>query len=249
MGNDMSSFKCCAIIPTLNHYKALGDVIKGVRDQNLEIIIIDDGSNAAAAACIKAFHKPSEGIEVLRHDINLGKGAALETGLARSLERGFTHALQIDADGQHDLSDIAHLIEASISHPDDLVTAKPIYDSSMPLARKIGRWFTHVWVWVETLSFNISDSMCGFRVYPIQKTLELLGSENVGKRMDFDTSVMVRLYWRGVDVIEVPSNVTYPAENTSNFKVVADNIRISIMHTRLVFGMLGRLITLRMRYR
>ncbi|MEH6477835.1 MAG: hypothetical protein V7727_19245, partial [Sneathiella sp.] len=133
--------------------------------------------------------------------------------------------------------------------PADLITAKPVYDESMPTARKIGRWFTHVWVWVETLSFNISDSMCGFRVYPVSQTLDVIRREHVGKRMDFDTSVMVRLYWRGVDVVEIPSNVIYPAENTSNFQVVGDNIRITLMHTRLVFGMLARLLTFRMRYR
>ncbi|MEH6496821.1 MAG: glycosyltransferase family 2 protein [Pseudomonas marincola] len=245
----MSNFSCCAIIPTLNHYKALPDVIAGVSRHSLEIIIIDDGSDADAASHIQALHNPSEGVEVIRHDVNLGKGAALETGLARSVERGFTHALQVDADGQHDLDDISKLMDAAKSFPADLITAKPVYDESMPTARKIGRWFTHVWVWVETLSFSITDSMCGFRVYPVSQTLDVIRREHVGKRMDFDTSVMVRLYWRGVDVVEIPSNVIYPAENTSNFQVVGDNIRITLMHTRLVFGMLARLLTFRMRYR
>ncbi len=183
---------------------------------------------------------------VLHHAI-LAKGAALQSGLERVFERRFSHALQIDADGQHDLKDIPKLLEAAKGCPVKLVTAKPIYDASMPIGRRIGRWITHVWVWVETLSFSITDSMCGFRVYPVTEALEVIQTETVGRRMDFDTSIMVRLYWRGIDVIEIPSKVIYPAENTSNFDVFKDNVLITRMHTRLVFGMLKRLLTFQLR--
>lgn len=245
----MIKFECCAIIPSLNHYKSLAKVIESVREQSLDIIIVDDGSTAEAAEQIAKFNNPENSVFVIRHAENMGKGAALKTGLEWARLSGFTHALQVDADGQHDLADTKKLLKVAQENPTALVTAKPVYDDSMPLGRRIGRWITHVWVWVETLSFSITDSMCGFRVYPVEQTLDVVEKETVGKRMDFDTSIMVRLYWRGIDTIEIPSRVIYPKGNTSNFDVLNDNILITRMHTRLVFGMLGRLLTFRMRLR
>lgn len=239
------SFNCCAIIPTLNHYKALSQVIAGVRENGLPVFIVDDGSEEVAASFIQTHHNPDGGVTVIRLAENQGKGAAFERGAMRALQSGFSHALQVDADGQHDLKDIPALIEAAKRQPMALVTAKPVYDDTMPLGRRIGRWITHFWVWIETLSFDITDSMCGFRVYPIGETLAVISEQGIGRRMDFDTSIMVHLYWRGCDVIEIPSNVIYPPENTSNFDVLADNVRISWMHTKLVFGLLGRLMTFR----
>jgi predicted LPLAT superfamily acyltransferase len=162
-------------------------------------------------------------------------------GFRLAREQGFTHAVQVDADGQHDPAALPRLLEMARAHPAALVSGAPVYDDSMPRARRIGRWFTHVWVFVETLSLRITDSMCGFRVYPLAACLELLAAERVGARMDFDTDIMVRLFWRGVAPVMVPVRVTYPPENTSNFDVVRDNVRISWMHTRLVLTMLARL--------
>lgn len=243
----MTEFSCCAVIPTLNHYKVLGRVVDELRAHNLQVILVDDGSDEVAAKVIASLQGVDDGVIVLRHEQNKGKGAAFETGLLKALSLGFSHTLQVDADGQHDLTDIPKLIEAARNAPGSLVTAKPVYDDSMPLGRRIGRWITHVWVWIETLSFMITDSMCGYRVYPIAATLDVIGDEAIGKRMDFDTSIMVHLYWRGIDVIEIPSRVIYPEENTSNFDVLADNIRITKMHTRLVIRMLWRLLTFQSR--
>ena len=75
--------------------------------------------------------------------------------------------------------------------------------------------------------------------WPLARTL--LEHEPVGRRMDFDTDIMVRLFWRGTPVLMTPVHVTYPDENTSNFDVVWDNVRITRMHTRLVLTMLARL--------
>jgi hypothetical protein len=110
----------------------------------------------------------------------------------------------------------------------------------VPWGRKIGRWVTHVWVWVETLSLQIADSMCGYRVYPLAAVRDLLGREKIGLRMDFDTDIMVRLFWAGTPVCGLPVRVTYPAGNISNFDILRDNWRISRMHARLVFSMLVR---------
>ncbi|WP_025899177.1 glycosyltransferase family 2 protein [Sneathiella glossodoripedis] len=239
------NFKCCAIIPTLNHYKAISKVIDAVKANGLDVFVIDDGSEEVAAKHISNLHAPEKNVLVIRLNRNVGKGAAFHYGAQIAVKNGYTHALQIDADGQHALTDILKLVDAANRNNNALVTAKPVYDHSIPMGRKIGRWITHVWVWIETLSFDITDSMCGYRIYPLSKTLEVLKENSIGRRMDFDTSVMVHLYWRGVDVIEIPSKVVYPEGNTSNFDVLRDNVRISWMHTKLVFGLIFRLLTLK----
>jgi predicted LPLAT superfamily acyltransferase len=118
---------------------------------------------------------------------------------------------------------------------------RPVFDASVPRSRLLLRWLTHVWVWVETLSTRIRDSMCGFRIYPLESTLTVLDNEKVGRRMDFDPEIMVRLFWRGVPVVHVPVTVIYPEGNKSNFRIFHDNVLITCMHTRLVFAMLWRL--------
>lgn len=240
----MTGFNPCALVPSRNHYLALPQVVAGLRALGLPVLIVDDGSDETAAAAIAALHDPDGGVTIHRRPLNGGKGAAVSDGFRLAHAQGFSHAVQVDADGQHDLTALPALLEQARAHPDAVVSGAPIYDDSMPRARRIGRWFTHVWVFVETLSLRITDSMCGFRVYPLGPCLDLLASENVGARMDFDTDIMVRLFWRGIAPIMVPVRVTYPPGNTSNFDVWRDNVRISWMHTRLVLTMLARLPTI-----
>lgn len=235
------SFNPCALVPSRNHTQVLPQVVAGLRAQGLPVLIVDDGSDEPAAAALAALHDPDNDVCVHRRPINGGKGAAVADGFRLAAERGFSHAVQVDADGQHDLAALPRLLDAARAHPLALVSGAPVYDHSIPTARRIGRWFTHVWVFVETLSLRITDSMCGFRVYPLAACLDLLATEKIGARMDFDTDIMVRLFWRGVAPIMVPVRVTYPAGNTSNFDVLHDNLRISWMHTRLVLTMLARL--------
>ena len=149
--------------------------------------------------------------------------------------------LQIDADGQHDPADIPRFLARARAHPDDVVCGVPRYDASVPKGRLYGRYLTHVWVWINTLSFAIRDSMCGFRVYPLPPVLRLMDEETIGLRMDFDVEVLVRLFWRGIVVHNLPTRVTYPLDGVSHFDVWRDNVRISRMHARLFFGMLRRL--------
>lgn len=231
------NYKICALIPTYNHYLALPGIIGKLKALDLPIFIIDDGSNQETQETLKNL----SGIEILHLPVNNGKGAAMQAGLKWVAEKGFSHAFQVDADGQHSLDGVADFISLSKKHPSAFLSGKPVYDSSMPLARKIGRWFTHVWVWIETLSFRITDSMCGFRIYPIKASLEVMEKSSIGKRMDFDTEVMVKLFWQGIPILMHPVRVTYPEENHSNFDVIKDNWRITKMHTRLVFTMLARL--------
>ena len=233
--------KLCAVVPSRNHCTALGTISATLKGHGLKVFIIDDGSDEQARSSIAALHAPAQSIEVIRLTENQGKGGAVATGLRHAFERGFTHAVQVDADGQHDLRKLTALIEAALAHPDALISGRPIFDASARRSRLLSRWLTHVWVWVETLSIRIRDSMCGFRVYPLAATLAVLDSEKVGRCMDFDVEIMVRLFWRGVPVVDVPVTVTYPEGNKSNFRMFYDNVLITRMHTRLVFTMLLRM--------
>nr|WP_298689266.1 glycosyltransferase family 2 protein [uncultured Dongia sp.] len=235
-------FRPCAIIPSHNHARAVPEIIAALQARGLPVFVIDDGSDAKIRAALASLHDPINQISVVRLEPNLGKGAAVGHGFQLAMAAGYTHALQIDADGQHDLAALPALLRLAGEHRDALITGVPIYDRSVPLGRAIGRYVTHVWVWIETLSLQIGDSMCGFRIYPLVSVAKLYADgETVGRRMDFDTEIMVRLFWRGVLVIEHQVAVTYPAGNTSNFDLWGDNLRITAMHTRLFFGMLKRL--------
>ncbi len=235
------TFNPCAIIPTHNHVRVLPEIVARLRASGLPVMIVDDGSGDDFKAKIGALHAPDNGVTVHRQDRNAGKGAAVIAGIGHALAAGYTHALQIDADGQHDLGVVDTMLAQARKEPSHLISGTPSFDDSMPRSRRIGRWITHAWVALETLSFRRIDTMCGLRVYPLASVKALLAEERVGTHMDFDTEIMVRLIWRGVRVTEVPVQVIYPAGNTSNFDVWRDNWRITRMHTRLVFGMLPRL--------
>lgn len=234
--------KVCAVIPVYNHGEAVGAVVRSVRSHGLNCVLVDDGSEPGCAAVLDTLaREDSEHVEVVRLPQNEGKGGAMMAGLRAALSRGYSHALQIDADGQHNAGDIPRFLALAKAQPEMLVCGTPVYDESVPKGRLYGRYATHIWVWINTLSFAIRDSMCGFRVYPLQPTVALIDSVKIGKRMDFDVEVLVRLFWRGMRILNQPTQVRYPTDGISHFDVLWDNVRISGMHARLFFGMLGRL--------
>nr|RAW03918.1 glycosyltransferase family 2 protein [Aerococcus urinae] len=234
------SFRPCALIPTYNHVDALDGILRYLREFGLPVIVIDDGNAPGPASRIAGICTRHEGVELHREPANGGKGAAVLAGLALAAERGFSHAVQIDADGQHDIERLGEMLKLAERQPDALVTGAPLYDDTMPLARRIGRWITHLWVSINTHSFRVIDSMCGFRVYPVARTIDVAHSAQVARRMGFDTEILVRMSWSGTPIVTLPVSVTYPPGNHSNFEVWRDNVEISHMHARLFFGMLRR---------
>lgn len=232
---------CCAVIPVYNHGEAVGAVVQAVRQQGLPCILVDDGSEPGCAAVLDTLSASDPLLTLVRLPENLGKGGAVMAGLRQAASLGYSHALQIDADGQHDSTDIPALLALASAHPDMLISGRPVYDDSIPKGRLYGRYVTHVWVWINTLSLSIRDSMCGFRVYPLAATLTLLDQVSLGRRMDFDIEIMVRLHWQGIGIVQMPTRVRYPADGISHFKGLLDNALISRMHALLFFGMLLRL--------
>jgi len=187
----------CAVVPVFDHAAAVGDVIRGLTDAGLACIVVDDGSGTDCARVLDALAVSRPRMTLVRRPCNGGKGAAVSDGLHAALAAGFTHALQVDADGQHDLTDIPRFLAEAAAHPDAVICGRPDFDASIPRVRFYLRYLTHVLVWLNTLSFDIEDSMCGYRIYPLARMVELLDTEAVGSRMDFDIEVLVRLHWRG----------------------------------------------------
>ncbi|MGC5801726.1 glycosyltransferase [Ralstonia pseudosolanacearum] len=232
----------CIVIPIYNHKDVIGLTVARLVTHGLPIFIVDDGSDAPTQAVLAALAGQHAGcVTLLRLPVNGGKGAAVMAGLRAARSDGFTHALQIDADGQHDAADVPTFMDAARDHPEAVILGQPVYDATVPKARLYGRYLTHVWVWIETLSLDIRDSMCGFRVYPLALACALIDEVALPTRMDFDIEILVRLHWRRTRFVAIPTRVTYAADGVSHFDVLWDNIRISQSHTRLVAGMLVRL--------
>ncbi|NUX57258.1 glycosyltransferase family 2 protein [Paraburkholderia youngii] len=235
-------FAPCIVIPIYNHKDAIGATVANLAVHGLPIFVVDDGSDEPTQQVLAALAlQYAQQLTLLRLPENGGKGAAVMAGLRAARAAGYTHALQIDADGQHDATDVPRFLDAARAEPGAVILGRPVYDDSVPKARLYGRYLTHVWVWIETLSLTIRDSMCGFRLYPLALACELIDSVRLPTRMDFDIEILVRLHWRRAAFRSIPTRVTYAADGVSHFDVLWDNVRISRSHTRLVFGMLMRL--------
>ncbi|WP_070886002.1 glycosyltransferase family 2 protein [Pseudomonas sp. D1-3] len=231
--------RLCALIPVYDHEGPLPGVVASLLAAGLPCLLVDDASGPACAAVIDRLAGEAD-THLLRLAENQGKGGAVMAGLRQAKRLGFTHALQVDADGQHDLQAVRAFLDESRAHPEAIVCGYPQYDASVPKGRLYARYLTHVWVWINSLSLEIRDSMCGFRVYPLAASVALIDSASLGKRMDFDSEILVRLSWRGQPMRWLPTRVHYPEDGVSHFRLWQDNLLISKMHARLFFGMLCR---------
>ncbi len=229
----------CALVPTYDNPATLRDVVRRVREHLADVLVVDDGSGPEARAVCEAL--AAEGLaRVVRRARNGGKGAAVKDGFRAARGQGFTHALQVDADGQHAIEDIPRLLDAARARPEALVLGQPVFDASAPKARRYGREITRFWTDVEAGGPVIGDPMCGFRVYPLDAAIAA-GAR--GDAMDFDPEIAVRLVWMGVPVVNVPTRVRYVSRaegGVSHFRMVRDNALISWMHTRLMLTRIAR---------
>jgi predicted LPLAT superfamily acyltransferase/GT2 family glycosyltransferase len=235
------TFSPCLLIPIYNHGGSIRRTVERLAPHGVPILVVDDGSDEPTRDVLAQLAADFRLVRLHRLDRNSGKGAAVMHGMLLARADGFTHALQFDADGQHDAADVPRFLELGRAHPRAVICGKPLYDASAPGSRRYGRYFSHAWVWLETLSLDIADSMCGFRLYPVAATCALIEEGRLPPRMDFDTAVVVRLAWRGLRFVNVGTRVTYPPDGVSHFDLLKDNLRITRTHTRLFFAMLPRL--------
>jgi glycosyltransferase involved in cell wall biosynthesis len=229
----------CFVLPVYNHPRHLPQLLAHLQQYQLPVILVDDGSDSDCQAVIAALQQQYQ-FTVLRHLQNQGKGQAVMTGLNYAHQQQYSHALQIDVDGQHHWPDIARFLAASRAQPEAVILGQPCFDQTVPKARLYGRYATHIWVWINSLSFAIQDSMCGFRIYPVAACARLISRHSLLPRMGFDSEILVRLSWQGYHFVNLSTRVSYPEDGLSHFDVWQDNLALSKMHAKLFVGMLWR---------
>ncbi len=235
------AFRPCIVIPVYDHGSTIRALAAALSSHGLPIYVVDDGSREATRAELERVARDFPLVRLQRLAQNSGKGTAMKHALRWARADGMSHALQIDADGQHDAGDVPRFLARAAARPEAMIVGDPQFDATAPKARLYGRRLTNFWVCVETLSMAVKDSQCGFRLYPLAAACALIERAALPRRYSFDIAIVVRLAWQGTPVENLPTKVTYPPGGLSHFDMLADNARITCLHTMLVFGMLLRL--------
>ena len=232
------------VIPSYDTGSSVYDTVRAACAAWQPVYVVVDGSRDGTAEGLQAMagQNPNRRVWVLTH--NQGKGAAVLHGLLQARAAGFTHALTMDADGQHPAQCIAEFMRTSIERPDAMILGRPVFDASAPLLRVRGRRVSNWWTNLETLGAGVDDSLFGFRVYPIADLLAVMQRQRWMRRFDFDTEAVVRLAWRGVKPVNRDAPVRYfsvEEGGVSHFRYGRDNALLTWMHTRLMIGFVLRL--------
>jgi glycosyltransferase involved in cell wall biosynthesis len=225
--------KPCLAIPIYDHGDTITSVVESLSPLGLPCIVVDDGSHEETRRALAELADRFDWVTVVHHETNRGRGAALRTAYRTAGRQGFTHVVQLDADGQHDARDVPRFLEAAADQPDALVLGQPIFDDSAPFHRLHGRKLSQGIVWLETWSRSARDPLCGFRCIPLAPTLPLLERTNTGDRMEFDPELIIRLMRAGTPVVNVPTRVQYREGGISHFRMGEDNLRIAWVYVRL----------------
>ncbi|MDR1996979.1 MAG: glycosyltransferase family 2 protein [Candidatus Margulisbacteria bacterium] len=225
------TFKPCLVVPVYNHAQEFSRFVKKF-PENIPLIIIDDG-NAEAQALILQDIASRHKAELIRLPQNSGKCAALLAGFRRALALRFTHALQIDADGQHNYADIPEFLALGKTHPDTLLLGAPEYGADAPASRRAGRHIANFFLRLETGDRTLQDAMCGFRLYPLKALEGLINKGLRFPRMGGDIEFLVKAKWLGLPHLSLKTQVKYPPHGLSNFRIFHDNVEITLLNTYL----------------
>jgi glycosyltransferase involved in cell wall biosynthesis len=239
------------LIPSYNTGPILQQTIVAVLSQKTPVWVVLDGSTDGSLTLLERFiNADHEGFRVIQIAQNSGKGAAIFHALEQALAAGFTHVLCMDADGQHPVNAILEFLQLSAEHPEAMILGRPIFDNSAPALRVSGRKISNFWANLETLGWGVDDSLFGMRVYPTADLHAVMQETKFARRFDFDPEVAVRLAWRGVPVINLPTAVRYPSKEEggiSQFRYLRDNVLLTKMHLRLFLGFIWRFPVLLLR--
>jgi uncharacterized protein (DUF2062 family) len=227
-------FSPVVIAPTFDNARTLRDVLLQIVDTRLPLIVVNDGSTDATREILEQLRREFAGsIDVATHARNCGKAAALRTGFALAAAAGHTHAVTIDTDGQLDPAEIGRLVEAARSSRAALVLGvRDETAADYPSRSRTGRRVSNLFVRLES-GLRVSDSQCGFRVYPLDFVRHARGSAG---RYAFETEVLTRAGWAGCEAVEVPVTCRYlpEGERVSHFRPWLDSFRAVGLHARLV---------------
>ena len=232
------------IIPSYNTGGKVLQTVWEARRVWSPVWVVVDGSTDGTLEALRKLARDDPGMRVLALPQNRGKGAAILHGLREAEALGYTHALTMDADGQHPADKIEEFMTASRANPDALILGVPVFDATAPFERVHGRRISNLFVHLETLGAGVGDSLYGFRVYPISPLRAIMERQPFMRRYDFDAEAAVRLCWRGVRPINLRAPVRYfrPEEGgVSHFRYLQDNLVLIWMHARLVIESLPRM--------
>lgn len=239
------------LIPSYNPGRKLLETVDAARQYWNPVWVVADGSTDGSTELLAARIAKDSGLRLLQLPGNRGKGAAVLAGLEEAAAAGYTHALTLDADGQHPVALIPEFMAASRRRPEAMILGLPVFGEQAPRVRVRGRRISNLWANIETLWSGIGDSLFGFRVYPVQPLLRIMSRQPWMRRFDFDPEAAVRLCWHGVPAINLPAPVRYlsAAEGgVSHFHYGRDNLLLTFMHVRLVLESLLRLPGLLIRW-
>jgi glycosyltransferase involved in cell wall biosynthesis len=232
------------LIPSFNTGLKVVETVQQARQHWNPVWVVVDGSTDGTERPLLELARDDPGLRVFVLPHNCGKGAAILYGLRQALNHGFTHVLAMDSDGQHPPAKISEFMQASRDAPDMMILGKPVFDATAPRIRVWGRKISNLWTNVETLWVGIGDSLFGFRVYPARALFDIMSASRWMRRFDFDAEAVVRLAWAGTAVRNIDTPVRYFRESeggVSHFNYLRDNVLLTWMHTRLVFGFAARL--------
>ncbi len=231
---------CAVLIPVYNNEQTVATVIDQVKGRIDRIIVVNDGSTDRTSEILSL----RSDIELISHEINRGKGAALRTGFEYAFAHGVTHVLSIDADCQHNADEIPLFLEKCAEDPESIwIGARTIFGSGKaPLKNRLGRWFGNIWIRLFT-GFDLHDTQSGYRLYPLAHLTPLEIKTN---RYDYEQEVLLEAAWAGVTLKEFPIQQIYQSkeERVSHFRPFRDFMRIAKVHIRAMVRHLNPFTTL-----
>ena len=232
------------LIPSFNTGARLFQTVAAIRLLGYPVWVVIDGSTDGTGDVLSRIAESDPDLHAIVLPRNQGKGAAILHALRLARAEGITHVVTVDADGQHYSDDIAAFIAASLRNPSAMVLGIPIFDDSAPPIRVAGHRVGNFLANLVTLRSGIGNSLFGFRVYPVASLLQVFNETRWMRRFDFDSEAAIRLSWRGVPAINLPTPVRYfrPEEGgVSHFKYLRDNLLLAFMYARLFAGLVRRL--------
>jgi glycosyltransferase involved in cell wall biosynthesis len=231
---DRPPVRPCLLIPHYEHVRAIGPLLERLARHDLPCIVVDDGSGAGTREELAAIARRMPWVTIVWRETNGGQGAAKRTGYRHALSLGYTHTLELDADGQHDTADVPRFLEAMRAHPSAAVLGKPEFGPEAPKARLWGRQLSVGLVWLACGATTVRDPLCGFRALPVAAAVSIIDSVHTGNRMSFDPEFAVRLFRAGLPIVTLPTRVSYPEDGVSHFDMVRDNLRLVATYARLL---------------
>jgi glycosyltransferase involved in cell wall biosynthesis len=237
------------IIPSFDSGPLLARTVAAARAHWAPVWVVIDGSTDDSVAAVDAMVGGDPGVRVLRLPRNRGKGAAVRHGMMTAAASGFTHALVMDADGQHPAESIRTFMAHSADRPDALIMGRPVFGADAPWIRVLSRRLCNTGAALLTLR-RVGDTLFGFRVYPIAALLSVMWESNGMQRFDFDPEAVIRLAWEGTPLVHLPTQVRYLSRaegGVSHFNYVRDNLLLTGMVLRLGLTAIVRLLRIRQR--